>query len=104
MEPPASISPSAAGPGNRRMKPQKILFLASGLDGPSCRFRFLQYLPYLRERGIEVETADLAVSPVQRRRIFAAAARYDVVLVHRALLRLFDYCCLRGYVRNYVFD
>jgi glycosyltransferase involved in cell wall biosynthesis len=32
-------------------------FLASGLEEPSCRFRFLQCLPYLRERGLEVAVA-----------------------------------------------
>jgi hypothetical protein len=86
------------------MSMQRILFLASGLDEPSCRFRFLQYLPYLRERGLEVAVADLAVSASQRRRILSTAADYDIVLVHRVLMRLFDLCCFRYYARDYVFD
>src|SRR5437764_1335179 len=70
------------------MPSPKILFLASKLSEPSCRFRFLQYLPYLRAGGIEAEVADLAVPAAQLRRIIASPADYDVVLVPSALSRV----------------
>lgn len=82
----------------------RILFLASKLSEPSCRFRFLQFIPYLRARGIEVVVMDLAVPAVERLQIFRQAAQYDVVLIHRVLLGLLDFWSLRLHVRRYVFD
>jgi len=92
------MSPAPEGP--------RVLFLASGLDSASFRFRVLQYLPYLRERGAHVVCADLAAAPGERRRLFADAASgaYDAVVVHRALLRWPDYLRLRRSVADYVFD
>jgi len=84
--------------------PERLLCLASGLDSPSCRFRVGQYLPYLRERGMHVTLADLAVPAPERRRLFAEAAGYDAVLVHRAFFRFADYLRFRRSVRRYVFD
>ena len=72
-----------------------VLFLAAGVNSPSVRFRLLQYLPYLQAQGITVEISDLAVPAVQRCRLFARAANFDAVLVHRALLPPLDYWLLR---------
>lgn len=86
------------------MQSKRVLFLASGLDEASCRFRFGQYLPHLRARGIECVSIDLAVPAALRRAIWKSARDYDQVFVHRALLRLPDWIALRRYARRYVFD
>ncbi|MDQ3815431.1 MAG: glycosyltransferase family 4 protein [Armatimonadota bacterium] len=86
------------------MKAKKILFLASGLEGASCRFRVLQYLPYLREMGLQVDVADLAVPAEERRKVFESAAGYDRVVVHRTFLRFLDYQRFRRAVKSYVYD
>ena len=86
------------------MSCKRVLILAFGLEEASCRFRFVQYLPYLRACGIHVDVADLAVQAPQRRRIFQQAASYDQVLLHRVLLRWPEYRFFRRHVKNYVFD
>lgn len=86
------------------MTSRRLLILANGLHEASCRFRFGQYLPYLRAQNIAVDVVDLAVSTEERRKIFASAANYDSVLLHRVLLRWRDFAVFRRHVKNYVFD
>ncbi|MEA2627397.1 MAG: hypothetical protein QOD06_3442 [Candidatus Binatota bacterium] len=64
----------------------KATFLVRGRDGASVRFRVLQYLPHLRRLGIDPEVSDLTGSLPERVRALRAAARSDVVVVHRAFL------------------
>lgn len=83
---------------------RRILFLASGLDEVSCRFRVLQYVPYLRRMGMQVEVADLHVSAEARWKILATAAAYDSVCIHRAFLSPTELRRLRRSAGRYVFD
>jgi glycosyltransferase involved in cell wall biosynthesis len=64
----------------------KAAFLVRGRDQASVRFRVLQYLPHLRRLGVDADVADLADSLPERVRALRAAARSDVVVVHRAFL------------------
>ena len=84
--------------------PRRLLFLGYGLDGASWRFRVAQYLPHLRARGIEVQTADLHGPLRQRLRALRAAADCDAVCVHRALLSPIERRWLRRVAPHYVFD
>src|SRR5574341_2281328 len=83
---------------------QRVLYLAHGLNAVSCRFRIFQYLPSLRQMGIDVDVADWH-APIRRRgRILQSAAACDAVCVHRALLSAPEYQWLRRAVTDYVFD
>jgi glycosyltransferase involved in cell wall biosynthesis len=83
---------------------RRLLFLGSGLDGASWRFRVAQYLPYLRERGIDVDTGDLHRPLAGRLRILHAAPGYDTVCVHRVLLSPLEQRWLARAAPRYVFD
>ena len=84
--------------------PRRILFLASGLDEVSCRFRVLQYVPHLRRMGIQVDVADLHVSAAARWKLLRSAAGYDSVCIHRAFLSPLEQRWLRRAPMGYVFD
>jgi len=84
--------------------PRRILFLVSGLDEVSCRFRILQYVPYLQRMGIQVEVADLHASAAARWKILRSAASYDSVCVHRVFLSPLEQRRLHRVARGYVFD
>jgi glycosyltransferase involved in cell wall biosynthesis len=86
------------------MAGRRVLFLAYGLDGVSCRFRIFQYLPYLPQMGIQAEVADLHVRPLQRRRILQSLSAYDAVYIHRAFLKPVEQRWLRDAGKPYVFD
>jgi len=82
----------------------RILFLASRLSEPSCRFRFLQYLPYLRERGIETQAIDLEAPGVNGDSLYRYAAGFDAVMVHRVLFGWLEFLRFHRHVKRYVFD
>jgi glycosyltransferase involved in cell wall biosynthesis len=84
--------------------PRRILFLVSGPDEVSCRFRVLQYIPYLQRMGIQVEVADLHVSGAARWNILRSAAGYDSVCVHRAFLSPLEQRRLCRVAHGYIFD
>ena len=83
---------------------RRILFLASGLQGASCRFRILQYVPLLRAMGIHADVAELHAPPRVRRHILRSASDYDAVCVHRAFLNPLELRWLRRAAGTYVFD
>jgi glycosyltransferase involved in cell wall biosynthesis len=82
----------------------RVLFLGAGLDAASWRFRVGQYLPHLRQHGVQAEVADLDVAFPHRLRVLAGAARYDRVFVHRVLLSPIELVWLRRVAPRYVFD
>ena len=82
----------------------RVLFLGSGLDGVSWRFRIAQYLAPLRATGIQADVADLHRPLGERLRVLRSAARYDVVYLHRALLSPIEQGWLRRSAPRCVFD
>jgi glycosyltransferase involved in cell wall biosynthesis len=82
----------------------RLLFLVSGVNEVSCRFRVLQYLPYLRERGIDAEVMDLHTSLQQRYRTLLSVSGYDAVCVHRVFLSPLERLLLRRAACGYVYD
>ena len=88
----------------RSDKRRRLLFLGSDLGGASWRFRVAQYLPYLRELGIDADTAELPQPLAQRVRMLSTAAHYDAVWIHRTLLSAFEHRWLVHAAPRYVFD
>ena len=84
--------------------PRRILFVVSGRNEVSCRFRVLQYIPHLRRVGIHVEVADLQGVAGARWKILRSARDYDSVCVHRACLSRLEQRWLRRAAGGYVFD
>jgi glycosyltransferase involved in cell wall biosynthesis len=91
-------------PGFASVRPRRLLLLGAGLDAASWRFRVEQYLPHLRALGIRADVGELRAPLPQRLRVLSAAARYDAVCVHRALLAPFEHRWLRRCAPRYVFD
>lgn len=86
------------------LAPRRILFLVSGRNEVSCRFRVLQYVPYLQRMGIHAEVADLSASAGARWKILRSATGYDSVCIHRAFLSPLEQRCLCRVARGYIFD
>lgn len=61
----------------------RVLFLIQGHDQPSSRYRVLQYLPYLKQKGVK---ATVAIYPHGIRgsgKIYRGMRDYDVVFIQR---------------------
>ncbi|MEX0701295.1 MAG: glycosyltransferase [Planctomycetales bacterium] len=80
------------------------LFLVQSFRSASSRYRVLQYLPYLRERGLSCDVEEVARTLRGRWRQLGGAAEYDFVFLQRKLLPAFWLWRLRRAARKLVFD
>ncbi len=61
----------------------RVLFLIQGHDRPSSRYRVLQYLPYLKQKGIKVTVAIYPHGIGGYSKIYREIEDYDVVFIQR---------------------
>jgi glycosyltransferase involved in cell wall biosynthesis len=64
----------------------RVLFLIQGWKVAASRYRVLQYLPYLRKRGVEDEVAPYPKTFWENWRFFKSLPRYDIVFLQRKRL------------------
>jgi glycosyltransferase involved in cell wall biosynthesis len=83
---------------------RSVLFLVADPEGPSARFRVLQYAQRLRALGVAVEVETLASSLRARLRAIAKAARFRTVVVQRVLLTPPEWWLLRLAAPDYLYD
>ncbi len=81
-----------------------IAALVPELEAPSCRFRIAQYRDPLRKEGIELAVREIPRGLRARYGRLSAAAGFDAVVLHRKLLSLFEFRCLRSAARRLIFD
>ncbi len=65
----------------------KVLFLIQDFEGPSAKFRVLQYLPYLRERGVIFKVESIPKVLRKRLRLFRPAKELALIFVQKRLLQ-----------------
>src|SRR4030043_374100 len=61
----------------------RVLFLIQGYDRPSSRYRVLQYLPYLKQKGVKAAVAVYPHDIGSDRKIYREIGNYDVVFIQR---------------------
>ena len=61
----------------------KILFLVQGLDVAASRYRVLQYLPYLKEHGIQPTVFPFPKGFFKKLRLFKSIKKYDILFIQR---------------------
>ena len=82
----------------------KIAFLTTRLDKPSTRYRVLQYLPLLKERGFDCEIKIFPKRFFQKLGFYESLSGFDAVFLQRKLLNALDFWLLRKNARRLVFD
>jgi glycosyltransferase involved in cell wall biosynthesis len=82
----------------------KIAFLVTRLDKPSARYRALQYLPYLREKGHIPDSILIAKKYWERLAIFGKMKNYDVVFLQKKPLGAIECNVLRRHAKTLVYD
>ncbi len=68
------------------------------------RYRIPQFIPFLRQKGIESDLVRLSEYPVNRWKQVLEARRYDLVVLQRRLLQPWDVAVLRRSAKRLVFD
>jgi glycosyltransferase involved in cell wall biosynthesis len=82
----------------------KVAFLIHSLEVNSCRYRVLQYVPYLKEKGIDVSIHFYRRNWLDKLKFYNTLDRYDVLYVHRRLFPLPEFWYLRKKARRIIYD
>ena len=82
----------------------KAAFLIHNADAPSCRYRVLQYIPYLKGRGVEVFVRRFQGGLLDRFKFYETLGQYDLLLIQRKLVHPVDFWYIRRKARKIVYD
>jgi len=82
----------------------KILFLVQGLDVAASRYRVLQYLPYLKEHGIQASVQRFPKGFFAKLKVFKSANQYDILFIQRKRFSAFWLKYIRKNARKIVYD
>jgi len=82
----------------------KILFLVQGLDVAASRYRVLQYLPYLKEHGVQATVLPFQKGFLKKLKLFKSAAQYDILFIQRKRFPVLWLKYIRKNARRIVYD
>jgi len=82
----------------------KVAFLIHSLEAPSCRYRVLQYLPYLRQQGIDLSIYLFRRPLLDKLKFYNSLAQYDIIVIQRKLFSPADFWYIRRRTKRIVYD
>jgi glycosyltransferase involved in cell wall biosynthesis len=82
----------------------KILFLVQGLDVAASRYRVLQYMPYLKEHGVEASVQRFPKGFFAKLRVFKSVNQYDILFIQRKRFPVLWLKLIRKNARKIVYD
>jgi glycosyltransferase involved in cell wall biosynthesis len=87
-----------------RIEEIKVAFLIQGMEASSSRYRVLQYLPFLKEQGV-----DVSVHPRQQRwrdklTFYNSLYQYDLLFIQRKLFTPAEFLYIRHKAKKIVYD
>jgi len=82
----------------------KILFLVQGLDVAASRYRVLQYMPYLKEHGVQATILPFPKGFFGKRKLFKSVNRYDILFIQRKRFPVFWLKLIRKNARKIIYD
>jgi glycosyltransferase involved in cell wall biosynthesis len=82
----------------------KILFLVQGLDVAASRYRVLQYLPYLKEHGIQATVQHFPKGFFAKLKVFKSVNQYDILFIQRKRYPVLWLKFIRKNARKIVYD
>ena len=82
----------------------KVAFLIHSLEVSGCRYRVLQYLPYLKEKGVACSVHLFQEGWPVRLRFYRSLADYDLLYIHRRLFPPLELAYVRRKANKIIFD
>ncbi len=82
----------------------KILFLVQGLDVAASRYRVLQYMPYLKEHGVEASVQPFPKGFFAKLKVFNSVKQYDILFIQRKRFPFLWLKFIRKNARKIVYD
>jgi glycosyltransferase involved in cell wall biosynthesis len=82
----------------------KVGFLIHGLDVSSCRYRVLQYFPYLKDHGIETSVLFYPRTWFARVQFPRLLKELNLLYIHRKLFHPLEFWLIRKKARKIIYD
>ena len=82
----------------------KILFLVQGLDVAASKYRVLQYLPYLKEHGVQATVLPFPKRFFEKLKLFKSVNQYDILFIQRKRFPVLWLKYIRKNARKIVYD
>ena len=82
----------------------KVAFFIHSLEVNSCRYRVLQFLPYLQERGVEASIHFYPRGWKDRMILYRTLGSHDIFYIHRRLFHPIEFWALRHRARKIIYD
>lgn len=81
-----------------------VAFIIHGPEINGCRYRVLQYLPYLKKEGVDGSVHSYKRNAAERYRLYNTLDRYDIVYIHRKLFFPPEFWYIRKKARKIIYD
>ncbi len=82
----------------------KILFLVQGFDVAASRYRVLQYLPYLKEHGVEATVQQFPKGLFTKLKVFRSVTKYDILFIQRKRFPILWLKFIRMNAKKIIYD
>jgi glycosyltransferase involved in cell wall biosynthesis len=82
----------------------KVAFLIHSREVNSCRYRILQYLPYLEKAGIEASVHFFKRTWRDKIRFYNTLGSYDIFYIHRKLFPPLEFAYIRRKAKKIIYD
>ena len=82
----------------------KVAFLIHSLEVNGCRYRVLQYLPYLKEQGVDASVHFFQRKWADKSKFYRTLDQYDILYVHRKLFPPIEFRIIRKKVPKIIYD
>jgi len=82
----------------------KVAFLIHSLEVSSCRYRVLQYLPYLKKRGVEVSVQFYKRGWLDKFKFYNTLGQYDIFYILRKLFSPFEFWYIHQMAKKIIYD
>jgi len=82
----------------------KVAFLIHSLEVNSCRYRVLQYIPYLKKQGVKVSLHFYQRKWMDKLKFYNTLGHYDLLFIHRKLFSPMEFWYIRNQAHKIVYD
>ncbi len=82
----------------------RVLFLIQGMEVAASRYRVLQYLPFLKEHGVQTTVLPFPKGFFEKIRVFKSICKYDIIFIQRKRFAFPWLQYIRKHAKRIVFD
>ncbi len=82
----------------------KVAFLVRSMQDSSSRYRALQFVPFLKEKGVDLFVLSRQRRWRDNRKLYNTLDQYDLVVIFRRVFTLVEFWYIRRKARKVIFD